>query len=262
MNIFYIQKKIKMEIPLIEKQITDISKNEFLKKKYTVNSIDSAPEFQQKTYLSKTIISISLLSLIIGIYILFNESYYLSPNYNYSKLVILYYYIIIYTLGLLGILVLAFFSALLIKIISSIKKCIKSKKVEHGKENTLIEDENDDDNFLSQILQNADNISLIPYTFTICVLLTILLYVSGFPISWYLICTLILNNYYWNIFQFFLLYFFILLNSISGAIFIFVLIIFIKTRRFNSLRKLSFSYDEDNLITAYKEVEDAINLGK
>ena len=255
-----------MENPLIEKQITDYSKNELLKKKYTVNSIDSAPEFQQKTYLSKIIISINLLSLIIGIYILLNQSYYLNQEYNYSRSSILSYFIIIYTLGLFGILILAFLVALLIKLMSFIKKWLKSKKNENEVENILIEDESEDesedDNFLSQILQNADNISLIPYTFTICVLFTIILYIGGLPISWYLIYTMILNSHYYYIFQFFLLYFFLLVNSISGAIFIFVLIILIKTRRFNSLRKLSFTYDEDNLLTAYKEVKDAINLGK
>ena len=255
-----------MENPLIEKQITDYSKNELLKKKYTVNSIDSAPEFQQKTYLSKIIISINLLSLIIGIYILLNQSYYLNPEYNYSRSSILYYFIIIYTLGLFGILILAFLVALLIKLMSSIKKWFKYKKNENEVENILIEDESgdesEDDNFLFQNLQNADNISLIPYTFTICVLFTIILYIGGFPISWYLIYTMILNNHYYYIFHFSLLYFFLLVNSISGAIFIFVLIIFIKTRRFNSLRKLSFTYDEDNLLTAYKEVKDAIDLGK
>lgn len=254
-----------MDIELIEKQNDDNYKNELLKKKYTVNSIDSVPEFQEKAYLSKIIVSMSFLSSLIGIYILLNKEYYLNTNINFLLYSKLYYYIIIYTLGLIGVLFTSFFLALIIKLISSIKKCLKSKNNEIEKENILIdkeEEESEDDNFLTQILQNADNISMVPYTFSICVLLTIILYVVGFPISWYLIYNLLIDNVYSNYYKFFILYLFIFINSISGAIFIFVLIIFIKSKRKNSLRKLSFTYDEDNLIAVYKEVKDAIDKAK
>ena len=230
-----------------------------------MNSIDSVPEFQEKAYLSKIIVSMSFLSLLIGIYILLNKEYYLNTNINFLLYTKLYYYIIIYTLGLIGVLFTSFFLALIIKLISSIKKCLKSKNNEIEKENILIdkeEEESEDDNFLTQILQNADNISMVPYTFSICVLLTIILYVVGFPISWYLIYNLLIDNVYSNYYKFFILYLFIFINSISGAIFIFVLIIFIKSKRKNSLRKLSFTYDEDNLIAVYKEVKDAIDKAK
>ena len=248
-----------MDVELIERQNeNDISR----KRKYTVDSIESAPEFQHKTYLSKIIFSISLLSLIIGLFLLFNQSYYLNPEYNFPKQKLLYYYIIIYTFGLFGILLTAFCLTLLIKLISSLRKCLKSKKNENDNENNFVDEEENEENFLTQILENADNISMIPYTFTICVLLTIILYVIGFFISWYLIYYLIKNNIYAYFSQFFLLYFFIFINSVSGAILIFVSVIFIKTRRNNSLRKLSFSFDEDNLISVYKEVKDAIDLGK
>ena len=251
-----------MDVELIEKQNEDF-KNEFSKKrKYTVNSIDSAPEFNHRTYLSKIIISLSILSSIIGIIILFNHSYYLSPKYKFSNPKILFYYIIIYTLGLFGVLLTSFLFAFLIKIISSIRKCLKAKKNDINNDNDSNDEEESEDNFLSQMLQNADNISLIPYTFTICILLTIFLYVIGFPISWYLICKMINNNIYGIIFNFLLLYFFILTNNVSGAILIFVSIIFIISRRQNSLRKLSFSYDEENLINSYKEIKDAIDMSK
>lgn len=254
-----------MDIELIEKQNDDNYKNELLKKKYTVNSIDSVPEFQEKAYLSKIIVSMSFLSLLIGIYILLNKEYYLNTNINFLLYTKLYYYIIIYTLGLIGVLFTSFFLALIIKLISSMKKCLKQKNNEIEKENILIdkeEEESEDDNFLTQILQNADNISMVPYTFSICVLLTIILYVVGFPISWYLIYNLLIDNVYSNYYKFFILYLFIFINSISGAIFMFVLIIFIKSKRKNSLRKLSFTYDEDNLIAVYKEVKDAIDKAK
>ena len=252
-----------MDKALIEKQNVDnIKKIISMKRKYTVNSIDSSPEFQHKTYLSKTILLMSFLSLIIGLYILFNQSYYLNKDYNFSNLKTLYYYIIIYTLGLFGVIIISFCLALIIKLMSSIKKCLKSNTIDNEKENILISEEEDDDNFLSQILENANNISMIPYTFSICVLFTIILYLTGFPLSWYLIYSLMKNNIYYNVFNFFLLYCFIFINTISGSIFIFVLVIFIKTRRQNSLRKLSFIYDDYNLEAVYKEVKDAIDLVK
>ena len=253
-----------MEVGLLEKKNDNHINYESYKRKYTVNTIDSSPEFQNKTYLSKIIVSISFMSLIIGIYILFYKSYYLNPNYNFSNPKLLYYYILIYTLGLFGVIVIAFLFALLIKLISSIRNCFKSKKgeIEKEKENILIDENDEDDNFLTEILQNADRISMIPYTYSICILLTILLYLFGFPFSWFLIYTLISNNIYYQFYQFFLLYFFIFINNISGAIFLFISIIFIHVRRQNSLRKLSFNYDEDNLMAVYKEVKDAMDLGK
>lgn len=254
-----------MDIELIEKSNEDNTRNGLSKKRqYTINSIDSSPEFQHKTYLSKIIITMSLLSLIIGIYLLLNKSYYLNPDYNFSNPNILRYYLIMYTFGLFGVILTSFALALLIKSISSIRKCLKSKKVE--KEKLLLDEENvdndDEDNILSQILENADNISMIPYTLTICVLLTIILYVVGFPFSWFLIYTLLKNNIYNYFSNFLLLYFFLFINSISGAILLFVSIIFIITKRQSSVRKLSFTYDEDNLKAIYKEVKDAIELGK
>ena len=188
----------------------------------------------------------------------------MNPQYNFSSYDILYNYIIIYTLSLIEVLFTAFILSLMIKLFSSIKKCIKSKKEEAQREEILMENEDisDDDNFLSQILQNADNISMVSYTFTFCVLLTIILYVAGFPVSWYLIYYMVTNRVYSNIYNFILLYLFIFLNSVAGAVFIFVLIIFIKAKRKTSLRKLSFTYDEDNLMAIYKEVKDAIDLVK
>ena len=249
-----------MEIELIEKN-NENQRNEFSKKKkYTFNSIDSAPEFQQRTYLSKIIMLMCFLSLIIGIYILLNKSYYLNENYNYSHIKILNNYILIYTFGLFCILIISFLLALMIKLISL--TCFKSKRNDNNIDNNENEEENEDDIFLSQILQNADNISIIPYTSTIFVILTILVYVCGFPFSWFLIYGLVTNTFYSHIFQFFLLYCFIFINSVSGAIFIFVLICFIRVKRYNSLRKTSFSYDEDNLLAVYKEVKDALDLAK
>jgi hypothetical protein len=254
-----------MDVELLENQNEDNTKDDILKKrKYTVNSIDSAPEFKQNPYLSETIFIISFFSLLIGAYILYNNIYYLNPQYDFSSYDILYYYIIIYTFSLIGVLFIAFALSLIIKVFSSIKKCIKSKKYEDQREEILIENEDisDDDNFLSQILQNADNISMVSYTFTLCVLLTIILYVAGFPVSWYLIYCMAKNRVYSKFYNFILLYLFIFFNSVAGAVFIFVLIIFIRAKRKTSLRKLSFTYDEDNLMAIYKEVRDAIDLVK
>ena len=96
-----------MDIPFVEKTSNDdMQKYLSFRRKYTVNTIDSLPEFDNKLYLSKTIIIMSFLSLILGLYILLNNSFYFNAKYNFSYSSILYYYILIYTLGLFGILIL------------------------------------------------------------------------------------------------------------------------------------------------------------
>ena len=248
-----------MDDSLIEK-----NNNEF-RRKYTINTIDSFPEFQNKLYLSKIIISINIFSLIFGIYILLNSKYYLNPNYNFPKSSFLFYYIVIFTFELFCILILAFLFTLLIKLIISIKQCFLSKSKnneqpkDREKEKEINLEENNNIIFLKEI-ENADNIGLIPYTLSLCIFLNIILYIFGFPCSIYLIYFLVKNDFYCNYSDFFLLYLFIIINNISGGIFLFILFAFIRNKTYNSLRKLSFNYDEDNLMAVYKEVKDSINM--
>ena len=155
-----------MDETLIEKN------NEEFRRKYTINAIDSFPEFQNKLYLSKIIISMNILSLIFGIYILVNNKYYLNPNYNFPKCSFLFYYIIIFTFGLFGILILSFLFTLFIKLFISLKRCFLSKSKnnnEQPKDKEKEKEINLEENniiFLKEI-ENADNIGLIPYTLTI-----------------------------------------------------------------------------------------------
>ena len=250
-----------MDEPLIEKN------NEEFRRKYTINTIDSFPEFHNKLYLSKIIISMNILSLIFGIYILLNNKYYLNPNYNFTKSSFLFYYIIIFTFGLFGILILSFLFTLFIKLFISLKQRFISKSKNNNeqpkdKEKEKEKEINLEENniiFLKEI-ENADNIGLIPYTLTICIFLNIILYIFGFPCSFYLIYFLFKNDVYCNYSDFFLLYVFIIINDISGGIFLFILFAFIRNKTYNSLRKLSFNYDEDNLMAVYKEVKDSINM--
>ena len=245
-----------MDATLLEKTNSEeIKRYLSFGKKYTVNTIDSLPEFNNKSYLSKIIIGISCSSLILGIYIIINKSYYFNYKFN-----LLYYYIIIYTFGLF---VLFFFFFIITLILKLIKKCFKSKNNDNINTIKLIEekeillDENYNDNILLNEIDNIDNIEIIPYTLSICIFLGIILYVVGFPFSFYLIYLFIKYHFY-----FFIICLFIFINDISGAIFLFILIAFIRNKTPNSLRKMSFYYDEDNLMAAYNEVKDAINLAK
>ena len=243
-----------MDVSLLDKN------NNTHMRKYTINSIDSFPEFRNKLYLSKIIISISILSLILGVYILIKGNYYFNPNYNFTSLNFLYYYIIIFTFGLFGILFLSFLITLFIKLFIAIKKCFKSRNKDIIEKEILLEENNINNNISLREIENADNIGLIPYTLSIGIFLNIILYVFGFPCSFYLIYCLIKNDIYSNFIDFFLIYLFIVINNISGGIFLFILFAFIRNRTYNSLRKMSFNYDEDNLMAVYKEVKDAINM--
>ena len=243
-----------MDVSLLDKN------NNMYMRKYTINSIDSFPEFRNKLYLSKIIISISILSLILGVYILIKGNYYFNPNYNFTSLNFLYYYIIIFTFGLFGILFLSFLITLFIKLFIAIKKCFKSRNKDIIEKEILLEENNINNNISLREIENADNIGLIPYTLSIGIFLNIILYVFGFPCSFYLIYCLMKNDIYSNFIDFSLIYLFIVINSISGGIFLFILFAFIRNRTYNSLRKMSFNYDEDNLMAVYKEVKDAINM--
>ena len=243
-----------MDVSLLDKN------NNMYMRKYTINSIDSFPEFRNKLYLSKIIISISILSVILGVYILIKGNYYFNPNYNFTSLNFLYYYIIIFTFGLFGILFLSFLITLFIKLFIAIKKCFKSRNKDIIEKEILLEENNINNNISLREIENADNIGLIPYTLSIGIFLNIILYVFGFPCSFYLIYCLMKNDIYSNFIDFSLIYLFIVINSISGGIFLFILFAFIRNRTYNSLRKMSFNYDEDNLMAVYKEVKDAINM--
>ena len=117
-----------MEASLLEKANNSDQMQKYLslRKKYSVNSVLSMPEFQDNSYLGKIIIIISILSLILGLYILFNSSFYFNPNYKFKHNSLFYYYILIYTFGLLGLLLLSFCVTLIIKLIISCKKGLKS----------------------------------------------------------------------------------------------------------------------------------------
>ena len=243
-----------MDVSLLDKN------NNTHMRKYTINSIDSFPEFRNKLYLSKIIISISILSLILGVYILIKGNYYFNPNYNFTSLNFLYYYIIIFTFDLFGILFLSFLITLFIKLFIAIKKCFKSRNKDIIEKEILLEENNINNKISLREIENADNIGLIPYTLSIGIFLNIILYVFGFPCSFYLIYCLMKNDIYSNFIDFSLIYLFIVINSISGGIFLFILFAFIRNRTYNSLRKMSFNYDEDNLMAVYKEVKDAINM--
>ena len=243
-----------MDVSLLDKN------NNMYMRKYTINSIDSFPEFRNKLYLSKIIISISILSLILGVYILIKGNYYFNPNYNFTSLNFLYYYIIIFTFDLFGILFLSFLITLFIKLFIAIKKCFKSRNKDIIEKEILLEENSINNNISLREIENADNIGLIPYTLSIGIFLNIILYVFGFPCSFYLIYCLMKNDIYSNFIDFSLIYLFIVINSISGGIFLFILFAFIRNRTYNSLRKMSFNYDEDNLMAVYKEVKDAINM--
>ena len=186
-----------MDIPFVEKTSNDdMQKYLSIRKKYTVNTIDSLPEFDNKLYLSKIIIIMSFLSLILGLYILLNNSFYFNAKYNFSYSSILYYYILIYTLGLIGIFILSFCITLFIKLISSIKKCFKQNNKDNNdilKEKEILLDDNYNSILLNE-LENSDNIATIPYTLSICIFLGIILYLIGFPFSFYLIYILFQNN--------------------------------------------------------------------
>ena len=79
-------------------------------------SFDSVQEISSKNryILSFSLIIINIFTFILGIYILYNNNYYLNPDYKFSNHISLYVFIIMYSSGMLSALIISFLFSLLL----------------------------------------------------------------------------------------------------------------------------------------------------
>ena len=248
---------------MLENDYSEFKTYSLKNKKKSISSMNSIPEFKNnyEDYIRKSIIITNVTCFLLGINFLIKKDFYFNKNYQYIQRKSLIIFIIIFSLGVLGTFILSFIISLIIYSISKVKSCIFSKKEENLSNNSNEINVNNNEN---QLLLNekVDTVSLLPYTLTITIILTILFYILGFPFSFYLIYTLLKNNFYSSFFNFYLLYLFLLINNIEGAIFIFVLIFILVVKSKENNRKESLNYDEDNMEKYFIEIKDAINLAK
>ena len=232
---------------------------------------------EQKHYFYVRIILIitDIISLALGIYILVKFEKFLSKifAFNYRKLLLIF--VCIYSPSAIGI----FFISLVISIcIYCFFCCCEAQKI-HGAplydENeitmslgTLKENEEGSDKNKFEVKEeyigiNADKVTLLPYTMTVFVIMTIIFYFVAFPLSIILLIKMWKNAVYKDKKKFWALYSFIFANLINGILIVFVFFhMFIVKRIENSILKKNMEIDENMITNIRNEVRDALKKPK
>ena len=227
-------------------------------------SFDSIQEmsYRKEYYFRYSLIIINILSLITGIYILYNREFYLSKDYKFSNYNSLYIFIIAYTLGMISALILSFFIALIAKLIYFFKNKKQNNPENDIPNRNLFNNEEGPHSRISLfILDNRPNeVAIIPFTLSYFIALTIGLYFIALPYSFCLIINLLKNQFYSKFVTFFWLYFFLLINLIAGSIMIIVLFYMVFKKRSGSVRKLEYPVDNNNIENIREEVREAIKI--
>ena len=243
-------------------------------------------------YVRITLIITGLISLGLGIYILVKFDYFLSKNYDfkYHKLLLIFLYI--YSPSAIGLIVLSF---ILSFIIYCFYCCCEKQRIygeplydeseitmslEGLKDNEEKENENDLENSKDNSSEkqsekhdgrikeeyigiNADKVTLLPYTMTIFVILTIAFYFIALPISIILLVKLLKHQHYKVLTKFWALYVFILANLINGILMIAVFLhMFFVKRHENSILKKNMQIDENKISEYRRIVREALKKPK
>ena len=221
-------------------------------------SFDSVQEISSKNryILSFSLIIINIFTFILGIYILYNNNYYLNPDYKFSNHISLYVFIIMYSSGMLSALIISFLFSLIAKLIFQF---INNNNSPDKSKLDLINSENEHTRLSIFVLNNKQNeIALIPFTFSYFIIFTIAIYFIALPYAFILLIKLFQNDFLCKVFSFFLLYLFLVINLFVGLIMVLLLfyIVFVKKR--GNVRKQDFNIDNSNLDNIKNEIRNAM----
>ena len=100
--------------------------------------------------------------------------------------------------------------------------------------------------------------SLLPYSFSLFIVITCIIYFISLPYSIFLLYFMNKNKFYSNYKEFIILYFFVIINSFSGLILLYILLISIFTKRKGSVRKRQLFIDYNKLNKIKKEIKEAM----
>lgn len=148
----------------------------------------------------------------------------------------------------------------------------KNKEKENDDENKIdiensIENESEDNASVPKKIEvkeeyigiNADKVTLLPYTFTIFVIMTIIFYFVALPLSIILLKNMWKHIDYKDKKKYWALYAFILTNLINGALMFFVFFhMFLVKRIENSILKKNMELDESMIQNYRNEVREAL----
>ena len=228
-------------------------------------SLDSIQEISHKKeiIIRISLIIINILSLFLGGYILTFRDHFLNPDYKFKNYRPLYFFIIIYTLGMILALFLSFLVALTVKIIYFFKK--KQNRSENSTievpSNNLINNEQAHSRISVFVMNNQQNeIALIPFTLSSFLVISIGLYFISAPYSFFLLINLLRDKIYSNFFSFLWLYIFLGINLIAGLIMLASLCYMVCANRSGSVRKFEFPIENENIENIRNEVKEAIKI--
>jgi len=251
---------------------------------------------EQKHYYYVRIILLitDIISLGLGIYILIKKNKYLDIDFKYHKLLLSFVYI--YSPSAIGIFVVSLVLSIIIycfyfccekekiygaplydekDITMSIGNLKDNENYDKSKENNdnKIDIENDlenesEDNMTEPkkievkeeyIGINADKVTLLPYTFTIFVIMTIIFYFFALPLSIILLKNMWKHQVYKDKKKYWALYAFVFSNLINGALIVVVFFhMFLVKRIENSILKKNMEIDEGMIENYRNEVRDAL----
>lgn len=241
---------------MLEFEIENRNSKEEGKRSITQSSIISNPELKENKiyYLRISLIIINIISAILGIYIFQNKQYYLSKEYKFEYHDSLLLFIILYSLGMVAALLLSFIFSIFIKLFNFIKNYFyrDTQKVLNKNEDRQSE------NSFRNLLLNSNEISIISYTFTLFIVITIIIYFISLPYSIFFLIFLNKNDYYSNYKNFKLLYIFVIINTMAGLILFIVLIFISFVKRDGSFRQRSYYIDDNNLNDLRNEIRGAM----
>ena len=223
----------------------------------SISSINSNPELRNNKifYLRISLIIINLISAILGFYIYKDKDYYLKKEYNFEYYNYLFLFVFIYSLGMIFSLIISFILAIVIKAFFIILKLFSK----NNDNNSLIKGErNPSENSIRYINSQADEISIIPYTLTLFVVITAVVYFFSLPYSIFLLIFLHNDKTYSSLSNFRKLYLFLVINLIAGLIMFYVILIIVFVKREGSLRKRRISIDDNNLQNIKDEIKEAM----
>ena len=223
-----------------ENEINDIITSSHDISKETINSdnINTEDTVGFKIFF----ISMSIVSSIFGIFILFNKDYYFSNDYKFKYLNLLIIFVYVYTIGILSAIIISFFLSIFIFIILKIINCCKKKK-----QNNM------------HLGNNIDEISFLNLCISISTLIIIFLYLLTLLYGIFLIIKMRKNINYKDYLKFFFLYSFIIINILLGFS---LFILFLKklfTKQKNSNRVKHYKLEEEYLENIEKEINQAFN---
>jgi hypothetical protein len=244
----------------------------------TIKVHERVGEIKHYFYVRITLIITGLISIILGIYMLLNFSDFFGVDFDYRKLLLMFVYI--YCPSGIGIFLLSFILSIFIYLFFW---CCQKEKI-HG---APLYDETDQSESIADfktddiddgnkgkkrkadkkklsgereyIGVNADKVTLLPYTMTIFIIISIVYSFLALPLSILLLVKLFDDAEYRDLKEYWALYIFIIANLVNGILYVIVFFhMFLVKRKENSILKKNMEIDENLIKNIRIEVREAL----